>query len=48
MAQKFIEEELQKENANLAFELMITQGKVDQATQENADLTFQLMVNGVL
>lgn len=41
-------EQLKSENASLAFDLMIADGKAEEAKQEIADLNFQLMISGVL
>ncbi|WP_394139547.1 hypothetical protein [Cytobacillus oceanisediminis] len=42
------ETELKKENADLAYNLMLTEGEAQTARQEIADLNFQLMLNGVI
>lgn len=39
---------LKQENANLAFELMVSEGETAAARQEVADLNFTLMINGVI
>jgi hypothetical protein len=40
--------QLEKQNADLLFENVLQDGRIDEANQSNANLTFELIMKGVL